>query len=138
MGRAELADTPETRSGTERAANADTLQPIIEAWLADFDRDKVVDILNSAGVPTGPVYNAKEVFEDPHVKARGMLMPITDKEVGDTVFTRSPIHLSKAPELPKNSAPNLGADTEYVLAELLGYSKQKTEELLSKGVVDKD
>ena len=58
MERPELADTPETRTGTEEA-NADTLQPIIEEWLANFDRDEVVDKLNSAGVPTGPVYNAK-------------------------------------------------------------------------------
>jgi crotonobetainyl-CoA:carnitine CoA-transferase CaiB-like acyl-CoA transferase len=114
------------------------LQPIIEGWLANFDRDDVVDMLNTAGVPTGPVYNAEEVFNDPHVKARGMLMPIKDKDVGDTVFARTPIHLSKAPELPKNSAPNLGEDTEYVLSELLGYSSDKTQTLLSKGVVDKD
>ena len=136
--RPELADTPDTKTGTERAANADTLQPIIEGWLANFDRDEVVNMLNTAGVPTGPVYNAEEVFNDTHVKARGMLMPIKDKDVGDTVFARTPIHLSKAPELPKNSAPNLGEDTEYVLSELLGYSSDKTQALLSKGVVDKD
>ena len=65
-------------------------------------------------------------------------MPIRDKDVGDTVFARTPIHLSKAPELPINSAPNLGEDTEYVLKELLGYSPEKTEKLLSNSVVDKD
>ena len=137
MGRPDLSDTPETKTGTERAANADTLQPIIEGWLANFDRDEVVNTLNTAGVPTGPVYNAEEVFNDPHVKARGMLMPIKDKEVGDTIFARTPIHLSKAPELPKNSAPNLGEDTEYVLTELLGYSTDSMQALLSKGIVDK-
>ena len=65
-------------------------------------------------------------------------MPIEDKDIGDTVFARTPIHLSEAPELPKNSAPNLGQDTEYVLMELLGYSAEKTQMLLSKGVIDKN
>ncbi|NIL97808.1 MAG: CoA transferase, partial [Planctomycetales bacterium] len=50
--------------GTSRAANADFLQPIIESWMADKTRSEVVDTLNAAGVPTGPVYSARDVFAD--------------------------------------------------------------------------
>lgn len=136
MGRGDLKEDARSKGGTERAANASFLQPIIENWLASLSRDEAVDILNDAGVPTGPVYTAEDVFEDPQVKARGMLMPINDPEVGEYAFTRSPIHLSEAPELPKNPAPNLGQDTDWVLREVLGYDTAKVAELVESEIVE--
>ncbi len=55
IGRPDLADDPRSADGTSRAANADFLRPIVESWMADKTRAEVVDTLNAAGVPTGPV-----------------------------------------------------------------------------------
>ncbi|MFP6710306.1 MAG: CoA transferase [Rhodospirillales bacterium] len=136
MGREDLKDDERCKGGTERAANAKFIQPIIESWLADLSRDDAVDTLNEIGVPTGPVYTAEDIFEDPQVKARGMLMPIDDPEVGEYAFTRSPIHLSEAPELPKNAAPKLGHDTDWVLRDVLGYDDAKVSELVDGEIVE--
>ena len=136
MGREDLKDDERCKGGTERAANAKFIQPIIESWLAGFSRDDAVDTLNEIGVPTGPVYTAEDIFEDPQVKARGMLMPIDDPEVGEYAFTRSPIHLSEAPELPKNAAPKLGHDTDWVLRDVLGYDDAKVSELVDGEIVE--
>jgi len=136
MGRADLIEDARSTGGTERATNAEFLQPIIEDWLAGLTRDEAVDALNESGVPTGPVYTAEDIFEDPQVKARGMLMPVDDPEVGEYAFTRSPIHLSDAPELPKNAAPKLGQDTDWVLRDVLGYDEGRIAELVDSEIVE--
>ena len=136
MCRGDLKADDRFKNGVERATNANTLQPIIEDWLTTMKSDEAVQILNDCGVPTGPVYNAKDVFEDPQVKARGMLMSINDPEIGEFSFTRSPLHLSEAPELPKNAAPNLGSDTIWVLRDILGYNDTKVKKLSKDKIVE--
>ena len=138
MCRGDLKADDRFKNGVERATNANTLQPIIEDWLTTMKSDEAVQILNDCGVPTGPVYNAKDVFEDPQVKARGMLMSINDPEIGEFSFTRSPIHLSEAPELPKNAAPNLGSDTIWVLRDILGYNDTKIKTLSKDKIVEQE
>ena len=82
VGRPDLIDDPRSADGTSRAANAAFLQPILEDWMADKTRAEVVDALNAAGMPTGPVYIAEDVFSDDHFRVRGMLAEVHDPEVG--------------------------------------------------------
>lgn len=135
VGRPELVDDPRSADGTSRAANADFLQPILEEWMADKTRAVVVDLLNEAGMPTGPVYTAKDVFADEHFKVRGMLAEVDDPEVGRYAFARTTPHLSAAPEIPLEPSPALGAHTREVLEGILGYSATEVEELAGSGVV---
>jgi len=135
IGRPDLVDDPRSADGTARAANADVLKPILEAWMADKTRAEVVDALNAAGMPTGPVYTAKDVFADEHFRVRGMLAEVQDPEVGPHVFARTVPHLSSSPEIPLEASPALGAHTREILEGLLGYSTQEVEELVAKGVV---
>ena len=135
MDRTDLLQDNRSKGGAERASNSKFLQPIIEKWLEKMDRDQAVNILNEAGVPTGAVYSAEDVFKDPQVKARGMLMPINDPEIGQYNLARSPVHLSEHPELPSKPAPNLGEDTDWILRELLGYGDRKVNELSEKEII---
>jgi formyl-CoA transferase len=135
IGHPELAEDERTCSGPARIANREYLDPIIDAWMEKRTRAEAVDALNAIGVPTGPVYTAEDVFECPQVEARGMLMPIVDREVGEYRFARTPPHLSAAPELPANPAPRLGEHTRPVLEEMLGYSSAEVDALATDGVV---
>ena len=136
MGRDDLAADERASSGTARAANVEFLQPVIEGWLGTLSRDEAVETLNGQGVPCGPIYNAEDVFADPHVAARGMIMPIEDPEVGSFGFARSTPHMSAAPELPANPAPNLGQHSREVLEGLLGYDAGEVDRLVADGVVE--
>ena len=138
MGREDLIDDPRSKTGTQRAAHAAELDPIIEGWLAAMTRAEAVDLLNAAGVPTGPVNTAEDIFADPHVAARGMLMEITDPAVGTARFARTPPRLETAPTLPAEPAPDLGQHTRYVLGELLGYRAAEIDDLIAEGVVQAD
>jgi formyl-CoA transferase len=135
VGRPDLIDDPRSATGTARASNAEFLQPILEAWLADKTRAEVVDTLNSAGMPTGPVYTAGDVFGDEHFRIRGMLPEVDDPAVGRYAFARTVPHLSTVPQIPLEPSPALGADTREVLEEILGYGPDKVDELLDSGVV---
>jgi CoA:oxalate CoA-transferase len=135
VGRPDLVDDPRSADGTSRAANAAFLQPIIEGWMADKTRQEVVDTLNEAGMPTAPVYTAKDVFDDPHFKARGMLVDIDDPSVGSYTFARSTPHLSTAPEIVKQPSPELGQHTREILESVLGYESDQVDRLASEGVV---
>jgi formyl-CoA transferase len=136
IGRADLAEDARSVDGTSRAANSDFLQPLIEKWMAGKTRTEVVDTLNAAGVPTGPVYTAKDVFADDHFRRRKMLVEIDDPEVGPNIFARTTPHLSTTPEIPVDPAPNLGQHTRSILQELLGLSSAEVEELSRAGVVE--
>jgi formyl-CoA transferase len=135
IGHPELADDERTCSGPARAANRGFLDPIIDAWMENLTRAEAVDKLNEAGVPTGPVHTAEDVFECPQVEARGMLMAVDDPEVGEYRFARTPPHLSAATELPANPAPRLGEHTRSVLEEMLDYSAGEVDTLAADGVV---
>ena len=135
MGRADLIEDPRSNNGTVRSQNRAFLDPIIERWLAALTRDEAVERLNAAGVPAGAVHTAEDIFACPQVAARGMLMPVHDPEVGDFTFARTPPHLSAAPELPAEPAPDLGQHTREILESLLGYSSREVDVLAKAGAV---
>lgn len=135
IGRADLVDDPISKNGPDRAANAATLQPILESWFAGRTRAEAVDILNGAGVPTGPVNTAEDIVADPHVAARGMVMAVDDPIAGEQHFTRTPLHLSAAPELPARAAPRLGEHSRETLSNILEYEAERIDSLIDAGVV---
>ena len=135
IGRPDLSDDPCSANGASRAANADFLRPIVEGWMADKTRAEVVDTLNAAGVPAGPVYSARDVFSDAHFRQRKMLMEIDDPEVGPYISARTTPHLSAAPEICANPAPSLGQHTRFILQELLAYSPDEIDQLVTAGIV---
>ncbi len=137
MGRNDLADDERCNSGTARSANREFIDPVIEGWLASLTRAEAVETLNAAGIPCGPVNTAEDVFADPHVAARGTLMPIDDPDVGEFVFARTPPLMSSAPTLPAVAAPRLGQHTRSILQEL-GYSTANISRLAADGVVQVD
>jgi len=135
VGREDLKDDPRTLDGTARAANADFVDQIIEAWLADKTREEARGLLEKHGVPSGPVYTAEDVFNDPHIAARNMLVTIEDPVAGPRKFARSPIHLSAAPEIPTRTAPRLGEHTRPILRDLLSYDDTEIERLEEQGII---
>jgi crotonobetainyl-CoA:carnitine CoA-transferase CaiB-like acyl-CoA transferase len=134
MGRKDLQEDSRTADGTARGSNMDLIRPIIERWLADKTRADAVDLLQEYGVPSGPVYTAEDIFADPHIAARHMLITVDDPVAGPRKYARSPLHLSAAPEIPTESAPQLGEHTLPILRDVLGYDEEQVEELQDQGV----
>ena len=136
MGREDLQSDSRTVDGTARGTHADFIRPIIEEWLADKTRAQAVNLLEEEGVPSGPVYSAEDVFEDPNIAAREMLVTVDDPIAGPRKYARSPLHLSAAPEILTTPAPQLGEDTRPILQDLLGYDNNDIDQLSEQGVIE--
>jgi CoA:oxalate CoA-transferase len=136
MDREDLRTDTRTTDGTSRAENAEFIRPIIESWLADKTRAEAVALLEQCGVPSGPVYTAADVFDDPHLAARKMLVSVDDPVAGPRKYARTPLHLSASPEIPTAPAPQLGEHSRPILRDLLGYGEAQIDQLHDKGVVE--
>jgi formyl-CoA transferase len=136
MDREDLQTDLRTVDGTARGTHADFITPIIENWLSDKTRAQAVARLEAEGVPSGPVYTADDIFNEPHIAAREMLVTVDDPIAGPRKYARSPLHLSAAPEIPTAPAPQLGEHTRLILQDLLGYEETEVERLREQGVLD--
>ena len=136
MERSDLIDDERSATSPARAQNHGFLNTIISEFMATMTRDEAVGKFNAHGVPVAPVYTAEDVFADPHIEARGMLMPIDDPEVGTYRFARTAPMLEENAELPRNPAPSLGQHTREILEGLLDYSSSEVDALRDHGVVE--
>ena len=93
-----------------------------------------VESLNAAGVPAGPVLGLAEVFADPQVRAREMLVSLPHPELGTFHTTGLPVKLSATPGAIERRPPLHGEHGAEVLREA-GYSLDEIEALAARGVV---
>ena len=101
----------------ERVLHRDELTAEIESALEKRDVADWVDVLNAAGVPAGPVLDIGQVFSDPQVLARDMLVELPHPEVGTFKTTGLPVKLSRTPGRIERRPPLLGEHTDEVLRE---------------------
>ena len=119
-----------------RRKNRDELNDKISTITKTKPSQHWVDVLNEIGVPCGPIYNVKQVFDDPQVKHLGIATPMESAGVGTFNVVGQPIIMERTPQ-PKKirlATPELGEHTDAVLTEL-GYSKDKIAALHAKNVV---
>ena len=134
IGRPDLGAAPDLADNAGRVARVQELDAAIGAWSAQRTVQQVLDALGGARVPAGKVYTAKDIAEDPHYRARDMLLSQTTRD-GYTVEVPGIVpKLSATPGTIRSSAPHLGDDTDAVLAEA-GLSDEQIALLRSKGVI---
>ncbi len=134
IGRDDLGQAPDLADNAGRVARVQELDAAIGAWSAQRTVQQVLDALATARVPAGKVYTAKDIAEDPHYRARDMLLSQTTRD-GYTVEVPGIVpKLSATPGTIRSSAPHLGDDTDAVLAEA-GLSHEQIALLRSKGVI---
>ena len=134
IGRDDLATAPDLADNAGRVARVAEIDAAIAAWTAARTVQQVLDTLGAARVPAGKVYTARDIAEDPHYRARDMLLEQTTRD-GDTVTVPGIVpKLSATPGRIRTSAPHLGDDTDAVLAEA-GLTVEQIALLRSKGVI---
>lgn len=129
MGRPDLHDDPRYADRFVRLRHIDELDAEIEEWTRSLGRWDVVAALQEQGVPCAPVLTVREVAEDPHLTARGMIRHVDHPVKGTVPVPGNPIHLADSDETPLTIAPPLGQDTDEVLTEVCGYTPEHIAEL---------
>jgi crotonobetainyl-CoA:carnitine CoA-transferase CaiB-like acyl-CoA transferase len=132
----DLLQNPDYRTGRDRAGRNAQLSTDLNTVLSAFSTAELVEKLNAAGVPCGPVNNIGEAFEDAQVKYLQMAKPAPHAELGALNLIRSPINLSAFPQPDAfdHAAPDPGQDSESVLREA-GYSEERIAQFKDAGVI---
>ena len=92
-------------------------------------------ILTDAGVPCGPVYAMSEIFTDPQVLHRGMLLEMSHAKAGKVRLIGNPIKFSETKVQIRTSPPLLGENTDEVLKKFLNFSDSEIAKLREEGAI---
>ncbi|MCQ9367127.1 CoA transferase [Brevibacterium sp. 91QC2O2] len=105
---ADLADDPDFVDPPTRMTNRTRLISIIEQRLQDRTVQEVVDALNEAGVPVGPISKYDQVFTDEHLASRDYFWTAPHAKLGDVEQLGNPINLSRSGTVRSKAGPMLG------------------------------
>jgi len=117
-----------------RAARVDELDAMIAEWTAPQHKWDLTKRLLAAGVPAAPVLSMREVADDPHLLARGMIREIEHPTAGRVRVPGNPIRLESSPLRELRPAPRVGEHTAQVL-QSLGLTAERIASLRERGVV---
>jgi formyl-CoA transferase len=131
----ELADDPRFATNPKRVENREVLVPLLQEVFKKKDAREWLNLLLEAGIPCAPINNVKEVFDDPQVRARDMVVEVPHPTAGTVKLAGSPIKMSRTPVQIKQHPPLLGEHTEEILTTLLGYSREEIEQLRAEEVI---
>ncbi len=125
-----------TREGWA-AHRESVVRPAVEAWARDKTKLEASRLVAAEGIPAGPSNLAPDLFTDPHVAARDMLIevPRADGAPQPMLVVGNPVKLSAAPEGPLAPMPGLGEHTEAVLREALALDDVELAALRREGVI---
>jgi crotonobetainyl-CoA:carnitine CoA-transferase CaiB-like acyl-CoA transferase len=135
LGRPEWIDDPRFAKNGDRVANRPAIKQAVQDVVIGKTRAEWIDILNEAKVSCGPINNLPEVMEDPQVLAREMIVAMEHPVLGEIKTIGSPYKLSASPPTYRRPPPLMGEQTEEVLGELLGLSRDEVAGLRARGAV---
>ena len=134
--RPDLVGREGATSGPERAKNmSGWLGEVINAWFKTQTKAEATSKLLTAGLPIGPVQNAQEIYDDPQVAARRLMIDVPDPILGAVKLVGPVAKLSGSPEPVTRPAPLLGEHNAEVLRERLGYTQEQVDRLEEEGVI---
>ena len=132
--REDLMDDDRFRAPWDRKAREQELADLLEETFSAQDTEHWLELLDNAGVVAGPIYNMEQVYRDPQVLAREMLVDTEDPELGTIHNIGVPVKLSATPGKIRRRAPALGEHSTEILLEH-GFTQEDVENLLSGGVI---
>lgn len=135
-GHTEWLTDPRFESNVIRTENAEALKVLIEEWSSQYTCEEIVNKCLESGVPAGVVFDFSQIVKDLHiVEDRKMFPEVIHPVIGKQIVNGDPIKMSETMPTMYRHAPLLSQDTESVLGEFLGYTKEQVAELRKKQVV---
>jgi crotonobetainyl-CoA:carnitine CoA-transferase CaiB-like acyl-CoA transferase len=128
-GRMEIAEDPRFKTRNDRRKNFEMLEKELAPTFATKNREEWLRLLEEADVPSSPLYNMKEVLEDPQVLHLGLTEEVEHPKAGKAKFLTGPVRFGGLTVEKSGPPPIPGEQTDTILAEL-GYSKPNIEKIL--------
>ena len=134
LGTEPLLEDPRFKTAPDRSKHRKALAPELEKAFATKTSAEWVEVLNVKGVPSGPILDVKQVFENEQVKHLQMAVPVKHPALGEVMVQAPPVTLSRTPASVRRHSPDTGEHTDEILSEL-GFSEVEIRDLRAEKVV---
>lgn len=135
MGKPELAENPLYKTNDDRCKNyLPDLKREVESFTKTKTKLELEEMLQGASIPFGRILTVPEVCEHPQIKAREMVLEVTDPVLGPIRIPGVPIKMHTTPGTVEHAAPTLGQHNVEVLSAF-GLSKEEVEALAEEGII---
>lgn len=135
MGQPELAEDERYATHSARGKYQAELDSLINAWTKTIPLSALEDKMNEFGVPCGLIYKAEDMIQDEHFKARNAIVEVEHPDFGSIKMQNVAPRLSDTPGAVRHVGPELGADNEYVLGDLLSLDASTQAKLKEAGII---
>ncbi|WP_280153894.1 CaiB/BaiF CoA-transferase family protein [Piscinibacter sp. XHJ-5] len=135
IGRTELLEDERFSTTSQRVENKQVLLPIVAGAMKQRTMAEWMPLLSAANVPSGPINDFRQVFDDPQIRHRELVHTIPHPLAGTMKVVGNPLKFSETPLEYKRPPPLLGEHTAEVLRDLLGIDDAEIERLTKQGVV---
>jgi len=132
--RDDLVEHPHYATPKDRRKHRDELNNLISEITKTMTTTAVVDRLNAAGIPCGPIYTIDETFADPQVRYLEISQSVQSSVLGTINLVGQPFTLSRTPSKLVSGAPEYGEHTDGILAEM-GYSANDISKWRRSGTI---
>jgi len=134
IGRPNLVEDPRFRTNADRLRNVEALDAIIGAFIAERTQAENVAFFEAAEVTIGPINDAAQLVDDPHVIARELIADYPDPDMGTIPMHHVVPRMLGTPGSIRTPAPRLGEHNRALMAEV-GITDDAFEELVRDGIV---
>jgi crotonobetainyl-CoA:carnitine CoA-transferase CaiB-like acyl-CoA transferase len=135
VGHPELIDEPWFATGQGRSEHVELIDQYVGEWIAARSRDEVLRAFTEAEAAIAPIYDARDIVEDVHIRQTEMLTEVPDGELGPVLMHNVMWRMSQSPGRIRFTGRSLGADTDEILSGDLGLSLSEVERLRDVGAV---
>lgn len=129
LGAEHLCEDERFASNADRIANREALEESIGALSAALSRQQVIETLEAAGIPCGPINNIDDVFEGEHAKSHALEVSQKRPDGVQVSTIAFPARLSATPATYRHAPPVLGSDTDQILEKELGLTPDEISRL---------
>jgi crotonobetainyl-CoA:carnitine CoA-transferase CaiB-like acyl-CoA transferase len=135
IGRPELASDHRFVSAAQRVANRDAIDQVVGDWTGSQEMDELVARLNQAEIPCSPIYSIADIFKDHQYLAREAIIAIDHASAGTIKMPAVIPRLSNSPGRVRWPGRAIGEDTDAILSENLGMTRDQLTSLRKGGVI---
>ncbi|MDQ6618244.1 MAG: CoA transferase [Pseudomonadota bacterium] len=137
IGHPELIDDPRFRTNADRVRHAAELDALVGEFIAHRTQAENVAFFDRAEVTVGPIYDIRQILEDPHFVERELLVDLPDPQMGEFPMHNVVPRLMRTPGSIRSMAPRLGEHNKALLAEV-GVDDAAYRKLLEQGTLVED